>query len=53
MGLCIGTPSYNGELVFMVISTPQIIPDMEFFVDCLKESFRELKQASTRRGKTA
>jgi WS/DGAT/MGAT family acyltransferase len=52
MGLCIGTPSYNGELVFMVISTPQIIPDMEFFVDCLKESFRELKQAATRRGKT-
>jgi WS/DGAT/MGAT family acyltransferase len=42
MGLCIGTPSYNGELVFMVISTPQIIPDMEFFVQCLKDSFSEL-----------
>jgi WS/DGAT/MGAT family acyltransferase len=53
MGLCIGTPSYNGELVFMVISTPQIIPDMEFFVQCLEESFRELSHTSRKQRKTS
>ncbi|MET0987919.1 MAG: wax ester/triacylglycerol synthase family O-acyltransferase [Steroidobacteraceae bacterium] len=49
MGLCIGTPSYNGELVFMVISTPLIIPDIDFFVQCLRDSFGELNPTSPSR----
>jgi hypothetical protein len=53
MGLCIGTPSYNGELVFMVISTPQIMPDIDFFVQCLRDSFRELNQTSRKRSRTS
>ena len=53
MGLCIGTPSYNGELAFMVISTPQMIPDIEFFVQCLEESFRELSNMSKKQRKSS
>jgi WS/DGAT/MGAT family acyltransferase len=46
MGLCIGTPSYNGEIVFIVMSTPEIIPDLEYFMHCLTSSFSELHQAA-------
>jgi diacylglycerol O-acyltransferase / wax synthase len=45
MGLCIGTPSYNGEMVFSVHSTPEMIPDMDFFMRCIRESFAELQEA--------
>ena len=45
MGLFIATPSYNGEMTFNVTSTREILPDMEFFVDCLEESLNELKSA--------
>ena len=45
MGLCIGTPSYNGEIVFIVMSTPDVIPDIQYFVRCLQGSFADLSEA--------
>jgi WS/DGAT/MGAT family acyltransferase len=45
MGLFIATPSYNGEMTFNVTSTRDILPDMEFFVECLEESLEALKKA--------
>ena len=45
MGLFIATPSYNGEMTFNVTSTREILPDMEFFVDCIEDSMNELKAA--------
>jgi WS/DGAT/MGAT family acyltransferase len=53
MGLCIGTPSYNGEMAFTVISTPEMIPDIEFFMQCIKASFADLKKACAQAGKPA
>ncbi len=46
MGLFIGTPSYNGEITFNVTSTRHILPDVDFFVDCLRSSLAELKDAA-------
>jgi len=46
MGLFIATPSYNGEITFNVTSTREIMPDIDFFVDCIGESLKELKDAS-------
>ena len=43
MGLFIATPSYNGEITFNVTSTRDIVPDMDFFVDCLEAEVEELK----------
>ena len=43
MGLFIATPSYNGEITFNVTSTRAILPDIDFFVDCLQMSLDELK----------
>jgi hypothetical protein len=38
MGLFIATPSYNGEISFNVTSTREILPDIDFFIDCLEAS---------------
>ncbi len=46
MGLFIATPSYNGEITFGVTSTREIMPDIAFFIDCLRESFEELLKAA-------
>ena len=46
MGLFIATPSYNGEITFNVTSTREILPDIDFFVDCLEESLDGLKAAA-------
>lgn len=43
MGLFIGTPSYDGQMSFNVISTREILPDIEFFMDCIDESVAELR----------
>jgi diacylglycerol O-acyltransferase len=43
MGLFIATPSYNGEITFNVTSTREIVPDMDFFVDCIDASVESLK----------
>ncbi|WP_269617536.1 wax ester/triacylglycerol synthase family O-acyltransferase [Zhongshania sp. BJYM1] len=43
MGLFIATPSYNGKLYFNVISTASILPDIDFFMECIQESFSEMQ----------
>ena len=45
MGLFIATPSYNGKISFNVTSTRDILPDIDFFVDCLEQSLKDLKTA--------
>jgi hypothetical protein len=45
MGLFIATPSYNGEMSFNVTSTREIMPDADFFVECLEETLNALKAA--------
>jgi diacylglycerol O-acyltransferase len=47
MGLFIATPSYNGEMTFSIISAREIMPDIEFFRECLDSSFEELLEATT------
>ena len=42
MGLFIATPSYAGQMSFNVISTRELLPDIEFFMQCLVESVAEL-----------
>ncbi|HSG97383.1 MAG TPA: wax ester/triacylglycerol synthase family O-acyltransferase [Woeseiaceae bacterium] len=46
MGLLIGTPSYNGTISFNVTSTRETMPDIEFFVDCIRDSLAELLKAT-------
>jgi WS/DGAT/MGAT family acyltransferase len=46
MGLFIATPSYNGEMTFSIISAREIMPDIEFFRECLEQSFDELLEAA-------
>jgi WS/DGAT/MGAT family acyltransferase len=43
MGLFIATPSYDGKMTFNVISTREVLPDIEFFMHCLEDSLAELK----------
>ena len=45
MGLFIATPSYNGEMTFNIISAREMLPDIEFFRECLETSFAELRNA--------
>ncbi len=42
MGLFIATPSFNGNIYFNVISTRDILPDIDFFMECLQSSHQEL-----------
>ncbi|WP_254305434.1 WS/DGAT domain-containing protein [Sphingopyxis sp. BSNA05] len=45
MGLFIATPSYNGTISFSIISDRKIMPDVEFFRECLQKAFNELRDA--------
>lgn len=45
MGLFIATPSYNGTISFSIISDRKIMPDVEFFRECLQRAFNELRDA--------
>lgn len=45
MGLFIATPSYNGTISFSIISDRKIMPDVEFFRECLQGAFNELRDA--------
>jgi diacylglycerol O-acyltransferase len=47
MGLFIATPSYNGEISFSITSTREIMPDIDFFTECLRASLADLLQAAT------
>ena len=46
MGLFIAVGSYNGKLVFNIISDRKILPDMAFFRECLEASHLELLEAA-------
>jgi len=45
MGLFIATPSYNGEMSFNIISDREMLPDIEFFRECLENAHAELLAA--------
>jgi WS/DGAT/MGAT family acyltransferase len=49
MGLFIATPSYNGNITFNVTSTRETLPDIEFFVSCIRDALDDLKKASERK----
>ena len=53
MGLFIATPSYNGEITFNVTSTRELMPDVEFFVDCITAEVEALKKATQPEPKAA
>lgn len=42
MGLFIATPSYNRRLSFSITSTREIVPDLNFLMQCFRDSFNEL-----------
>jgi WS/DGAT/MGAT family acyltransferase len=42
MGLFIATPSYNGEMSFNIISDREMLPDIDFFKECLEGAFNDL-----------
>jgi len=44
MGLFIAVTSYDGKMTFNVTSCRRTLPDIEFFIECIVESFNELKQ---------
>ncbi len=46
MGLFIAVTSYNGEISFNATSCRRTMPDVDFFMDCVRESFSELKEAA-------
>ncbi|HSM32405.1 MAG TPA: WS/DGAT domain-containing protein, partial [Woeseiaceae bacterium] len=52
MGLFIATPSYNGEITFNVTSTREIVPDIDFFIECIDRSLERLKAAVEPKKKT-
>lgn len=46
MGLFIATPSYNGRISFNITSTREILPDIEFFMECIRRALQELLEAA-------
>lgn len=46
MGLFIAVTSYNGKISFSATSCRRTMPDVEFFMDCMRDSFAELSAAS-------
>lgn len=53
MGLFIGTPSYDGQMSFNVISTREVLPDIDFFMACLEASVEELHALVREQGRKA
>lgn len=49
MGLFVATPSYNGQMSFNVTSDRKIMPDIDFFIECIEQSFEALKAAKPKR----
>lgn len=45
VGLVHGVNSYNGKLNVSVTACREMMPDPEFYVDCLKQSFQDLLHA--------
>lgn len=46
MGLFIAVGSFNGEITFNITSCRRTMPDIEFFIECIRESFMELQAAA-------
>ena len=46
MGLFIATPSYDGQISFSVTSTREILPDIDFFMDCLRGALDDLLESA-------
>lgn len=47
MGLFIAVTSYNGRITFSATSCRRTMPDVDFFMQCIHDSFDELKSAAT------
>lgn len=47
MGLFLAVTSYNGKISFSATSCRRTMPDVEFFMDCVRDSFAELGAASS------
>jgi len=45
MGLFIAVTSYSGSISFSITSCRRTLPDVDFFMDCIRESFTELLEA--------
>jgi WS/DGAT/MGAT family acyltransferase len=41
MGLFVAVGSYNGSMIFNIISDKNILPDIEFFTSCIDKSFKD------------
>jgi hypothetical protein len=46
MGLFIATPSYDGQISFSVTSTREILPDIDFFMDCMRGALNDLLESA-------
>lgn len=46
MGLFIAVASYNGVMSFNITSCRRTLPDIEFFIDCIRDSFDELSDVA-------
>ncbi len=44
MGLFIAVASYNGVMSFNITSCRRTLPDIEFFIECIRASFEELSE---------
>ena len=53
MGLFIAVSSYNGAISFNVTSCRRTLPDIDFFMDCIRDSFAELLNATNKNAKSA
>jgi len=51
MGLFIATPSYNGTMSFAITTDRKIMPDIEFFRECIQTAFAQLRDAKPVVGK--
>ena len=43
MGLLLVASSYASDITFTVVSCPEMMPDSDFFMKCMEESYNELK----------
>ena len=48
MGLFIAVTSYNGQMTISATSCRRTMPDVDFFIQCIRESFEELTAAANR-----
>ncbi len=53
MGLFIAVTSYNNRITFSVTSCRRSMPDIDFFIDCLRLSKEELSDAASKLAKKA